>query len=280
VTSYFNEIKFPKTNSLLRAILFWVVFIIILFLSSFQSRRLVPAEWWNLAYGIFGTVSALLVTWIFLRAEKRSFRNIGLVWERKTLYRFFKGLLVGTIIFIAIIVILLAFTGVTVEKNPKDLDLSGLFVYIAFIPLAFMEEIAFRAYPFLKLNKGIGLRATQLLAAIAFALYHIIGGWSVEAAFLGPATWAFVFGLSAIWSGGIAVPTGIHVALNVIQSLLGMKDDFPALWIMKYKESATAAAMERSEVVGIIIQLLVLTGGVLMTEYYIRKRWQKLPKQH
>jgi len=37
----------------------------------------------------------------------------------------------------------------------------------------------------------------------------------------GPGIWALVFGLGAAWSKGIALPTGIHVALNLSQQVVG-----------------------------------------------------------
>ena len=67
-----------------------------------------------------------------------------------------------------------------------------------------------------------GLRIAQVMTSLAFVGYHIIQGWDVQTAFLGPGIWAFVFGLGAVWSKGIALPTGIHVALNLNQLVFGM----------------------------------------------------------
>jgi membrane protease YdiL (CAAX protease family) len=175
----------------------------------------------------------------------------------------------GTAIFLVIVVILVSFTELHIERNPNPWDPWSAFWFLSIIPLALMEEIAFRAYPFIKLNRGFGLRIAQLLVSIAFASYHIINGWDIQIAFLGPATWAFVFGLSAIWSNGIAVPTGVHVALNLIQELLGMRGNEGSIWLFKRAEDIPAT-VNSAETVGIIIQVLVLLSAVVATELYLR----------
>lgn len=248
---------------------------LLLFLSGSQLEPLFPGKWNRFVYGIFGTISAILATWVFLKIEKKSFKDIGLVWERATMIRFFKGILIGIVIFILLIIILLSFTELQLERNTKAFSPWAAFWYLAIVPLALMEEIAFRSYPFLKLNKAFGLRITQIIVAIAFALYHIIGGASVYSAFIGPGTWAFVYGLTAVWSGGIALPTGIHVALNVLQPLTGMKGGYEPIWILHYKESASEVSIAKVDNVGIAIQLIILVCAVVLTEFYIRKKQSK-----
>ncbi len=165
----------------------------------------------------------------------------------------------------------MGFTELQLVKNPERFDPLMAFGYLAIFPLAFMEEIAFRSYPFIKLNKAFRLRFTQIIAALAFALYHIIGGWDPKIAFLGPGIWAFVFGLSAIWSRGIAMPTGIHVALNVIQPLIGISGGYASIWTLKHKTGVSENEISKTAVVEIGVQLFILILAILMTEFYIRK---------
>lgn len=269
--SFLNEISAPRINAITRSIFFWVVFLGLLILAS-QLKSFFPGKWERYIYGIVGTIAAFIAVWVFLKIEKRSFRDIGLVWERGTAFRFFKGIFIGTVIFIGIIIILLSFTELQIERNSKAFDPWSAFWYLAIIPLALMEEVAFRSYPFLKLNGAFGLRITQIIVAIAFAMYHVAGGWSIAGAFLGPGIWAFVFGLTAVWSGGIAVPTGIHVALNVVQSLIGLKaGNFESIWIMKHKEGLPEDLIAKTDTVGLVTQLIVLVCAVVLTEYFIRK---------
>lgn len=270
--SFFNENKYPVANAVLRSILYWVLFIGLLVISSSVIMHFSPNNLSKLVYGVLGTLVAVLTTWIFIKIEKKTFRDIGLFWDNQTLSRFVKGFFVGLLLFAFIILTLLIFTSLQVRKNETAPDSSALLRYIAFIPLALMEEIAFRSYPFLKLNKALGLRITQLIVAIAFALYHVLNGWGVGISFLGPGIWAFVFGLAAIWSGGIAVPTGIHVALNVMQTFVGIKGSAAAFFILEQKKGASAAELANTNTFEIIVQLLVLVGAVLFMEYFIRRR--------
>jgi membrane protease YdiL (CAAX protease family) len=136
-----------------------------------------------------------------------------------------------------------------------------------------MEELGFRAYPFLKLYKIFGLRITQVIVALAFAVYHIVQGWDIEISFLGPGIWAFVFGLGAIWSKGIALPTGIHVALNFLQQVVGMHGNIEqSFWVLKQQENSTAQSIVHIETMGIVVQVLVLVVAVVLTEWYIKQQ--------
>ena len=274
--SYLNEKSSPRINAITRSVLFWILFILLLFALSSLLGSFFPAKWERYVYGIFGTIAAFSATWVFLKIEKRSFTDIGLVWELGTAFRFFKGIFTGAVIFMLIIIVLLVFTELQLERNTKTFDPWSAFWYLAIIPLALMEEVAFRSYSFLKLNSAFGLRVTQIIVAVGFALYHVAGGWSVAGAFLGPGIWAFVFGLAAVWSGGIAVPTGIHVALNVLQSLIGLKSgSFESLWIMDHKEGISEELIAKTDTVGLATQLIVLVCAVVLTEYFIRKRQTK-----
>jgi membrane protease YdiL (CAAX protease family) len=135
-----------------------------------------------------------------------------------------------------------------------------------------MEEIAFRSYPFIKLHKRFGLRMTQVIVAVVFALYHVAGGQSVLGSFLGPGVYAFVFGLAAVWSGGIAMPFGIHLALNILQPLTGMRGGVGAVWTLSQKNNVAGSSMAAPETIGMVMQFIVLVAAILLTEYYIRKK--------
>ncbi len=262
----------PGINSIVKSVLFWTVFILIIFITGSFIRILFQTNWHQFNYGIAGTASALFTTWQFLKNEKKSFKEIGLVWENKTALRFFIGFIIGTVLIVFILSVLLIFTNLEIEKNKTPIATSAFIGYLAFIPLSLMEEIAFRSYPFLKLNKTVGLRITQIIVAIAFALYHFISGWSVQSAFLGPGIWAFVFGLAAVWSGGIAVPLGIHVALNILQSITGMRGNENSFWILKYAEGTPENLIAKTDTVGLATQLIVFICAVALTEFYIRKK--------
>jgi hypothetical protein len=246
---------------------------LLLFLVGSMLPKLFPPAWERFIYGISGTGAAIMVTWLFLKNEKNGFRSIGLFWEQKTLLRFFQGLLYGTLIMGFFLSALLIFTELELKRNPEEISIWQMFFYLSVIPLALMEEIAFRSYPFIRLKQAFGPRLTQIFVAIAFALYHIVTGWDTRIAFLGPGIWAFVFGLAAMRSGGIAVPTGIHVALNSIQPLMGLKSGtYASLWVLDYKPGTPETLMKKTDTIGLMLQIIVFLAAIVLTETYIRKR--------
>ncbi|MBL0742657.1 CPBP family intramembrane metalloprotease [Chryseolinea sp. Jin1] len=128
-----------------------------------------------------------------------------------------------------------------------------------------MEEIAFRSYPLLKLKRTMGLWPAQLIISVAFILYHISLGWSILTASLGPGVWAFVFGIAAIRSKGIALPTGIHVGLNLTLSILGMNQGVESLFVTSQNDNVS------NSIFNLLTRVLVLSAGIFLTECFIRK---------
>lgn len=210
--AYLNEVNPTKIVSLLKAFSYWIIFLVLFFMTAFQSGAIFSPKVHLFVYALAGAAIAFLLAWIFIRAERKSLADYKLVWQRGTLLKFFKGIAIGVASFFAIVLVLVLFANLEIHRNPEAWTAwTLLFWYLSIIPAALMEEIAFRSYPFLKLNNALGLRVTQLVVAVVFALYHVALGWSIVTAFLGPGIWAFVFGIAAIRSNGIALPTGIHV---------------------------------------------------------------------
>jgi uncharacterized protein len=258
-------------NAIIKSLLFWTLFTSLLFGLSLLAA-LAPPDWSKLLQGLLASLAGFFLTWLFLKYEKRTFSDIGLVWDKSTLLKFLLGLLAGAAIFALILLVLLNCTGLELKRSTNAVTLqTWLGVLIVIIPLAFMEELAFRSYTFLKLEKSAGLFWTQIIVAIAFALYHVVGGWKWQVAFLGPFSWAFVFGLAAFWSRGIAMPTGLHAALNFLQVLVGMKAGKASFWTLELKPN-TADASTIANRVGIGIQITILIVGLIVTYLVARKR--------
>ncbi len=254
-----------KRNSILKVTGYWILFLVLLIPMTSQSGAIFPSHVHRFTFGIFGAAIAIFLTWIFIKAEKKSLIEYNLFWTKDTLSKFFKGLAIGITSFSFITLILVLFGGLHIQKNPAAINPWIWFWYLAILPAAFMEEIVFRSYPLLKLNKAFGLRLTQLIVLIAFALYHIPLGWSILTAFLGPGIWALIFGIAAIRSKGIALPTGIHVGLNLALSVLGMSNGVESFFVTSQSESTS------NTIVNLITRILVLLAGILLTELYILK---------
>ena len=195
-------------------------------------------------------------------------------WQSDTFKKFSVGCLLGVAIAVVMFGLILLFTDLKIEQNGADINLWAMFWLLLFLPLSFMEELAFRGYAFIKLNKIIGPRLTLIITAIIFAYYHDTTGATFLTQLLGPGIWGIIYGLAAIWSDGIALPTGLHAAVNVVQAFLGMKQDKYqyAIWEIVYPTEVTDAMQAHTEIVGISVQFLLLTFGIFLMEWFLRKR--------
>lgn len=260
-----------KVKSLILSVSFVVVFIIVFMLLS-QIKNLIPEKLERYSHGIIGTIVALGTVWMFLKFEKKSFESIKLKWEHNTIKKFTLGLSIGLILASLMILSQVMYSGMEISLSENYNILTFLLWSSALIPLAFMEEIAFRSYPFVKLNKLFGLRITQLIIAILFALYHVLNGWSLGLSFLGPGIWALAYGLSAMYSDGISMPTGLHYGVNYVLALISSQNGIEGIWTIDFPEYVSEAVLKANENFGIGIQLALLFLCILGTELYLRKK--------
>lgn len=263
--------KQNRTKALVLSLGSIIIFIVLLIILS-QIKKFIPEKFERYAHGMLGIIAALISTWIFLRYEKKSFRDIGLKWKTNTFKKFLIGMAAGFFISAVMIISQVYLSGLEIVKvkNPD------IFIFIgwalALFPLAFMEEIAFRGYPFIKLNKTFGFRITQIIIAVSFALYHVANGWPIGLSFLGPAIWSLAFGLSAQISGGISMPTGLHFGVNFILALFGAQKGITSIWTINFPGDAAKDAMETNERSGIAIQFILLVACIIATEWFIRRK--------
>ncbi|MFT3823960.1 MAG: type II CAAX endopeptidase family protein [Chitinophagaceae bacterium] len=265
-----SGLKNTWVKYILKSVLFCVVFTCFLVVFSFV-KSFVPNNFERLAHGILGTLAAFVTTVVFLKFDRKQFSDIGLIFERKTIVRFFSGVVVGIGIMGLLATSVLCFSHVTVEVNPNGNILHFLLVTFPLIPLAFMEELGFRAYPLEILKDKIGIRMSIVTTSILFALYHIANGWTIASSFYGPAVWGLIFGLAAIYSKGIAMPTGIHYAANLTTSAFGAANNAVSIWIVKPANNIAAkdGGVDWST---ILPSLALLIFAIVCLELYIRRK--------
>ncbi len=264
-------IKHSKIKSLILSVSFVVVFIIVFMLIS-QIKNLIPEKFERYSHGIIGTIAALGTIWVFLKFEKKSFKSIGLKWEKNTPKKFALGLSVGLVLGSLMILSQVMYSGMEISLA-KNYNIPYFLLWSsALIPLAFLEEIAFRSYPFVKLNKIFGLRITQIIIAILFALYHVLNGWPLGLSFLGPGIWALAYGLSAMYSDGISMPTGLHYGVNFVLALISSQNGIAGILTIDFPENVSETVLKTNENFGIGIQLALLVLCILGTELYLRKK--------
>jgi membrane protease YdiL (CAAX protease family) len=259
-----------KIRYITKSILFCVVFTGLFVLFSF-AKNLLPIHSERLAHGIAGTLAALLTTLLFLKFDKKKFSDIGLKFERNTVPKFFAGVVAGMVIMGLLSTSVLCFSHATVEDNPGSNFWNFLLLTLPLLPLAYMEELGFRAYPLQILKDKIGIRQSVVLTSVLFALYHIANGWTIASSFYGPAVWGLVFGLAAIYSKGIAMPTGIHYAANLTTSAFGEVNNTVSLWTVQ-QSPGTFATHGGTDWATILPSFALLVFAIVCMEWYMRRK--------
>jgi len=259
-----------KAKYIFKSVLFCVVFTGLLVIFSF-AKGFIPNEFERLAHGVIGTLAAFFATVLFLRIDRNRFSSIGLTFERNTVVKFLVGVITGVVIMGLLAMSVIYFTNVEIKVNQESNLLHFLLVTAPLLPLAFMEELGFRAYPLQILKDRIGIRLSIIITSILFGLYHIVNGWSIASSFYGPAVWGLIFGLAAIYSKGIAMPTGIHYAANLTTSAFGAKNTSASIWTVIQPDEAIVKH-EGIDWSTILPSLVLLIFAAICIELYMRRK--------
>ncbi len=162
-----------KLKSLLKSVGFITLYLFFGAILS-QLKTYFPPQCERYAQGILGTIGVILTVIVFLKFEKKKPKDYGLNWEKLSFSRFGIGISLGIVLATAMMFSQIWYSNLELSLNEDVSLFPFLFWSLAFIPLAFMEEVAFRSYPLLALNKAFGFRITQLILAILFAVYHML----------------------------------------------------------------------------------------------------------
>ncbi|RYY89228.1 MAG: CPBP family intramembrane metalloprotease [Chitinophagaceae bacterium] len=251
---------------LLVALVCWIVFILsvvalVMLFSLFLSR---PDR---MTYGLIGCIAAVLaIRLVYGAAAIRTLQP-----NRSSGLKFLGGMLGGILLMAVILFVICSASGLHLVGSPEKFSGWHLVGLTAFIPLALTEEIPFRGPPFTSLQARYGLQWAQLIGALAFALYHLLNGWGLAQSFLGPFVWAYVFGLAAVYGRGLALATGLHAGINIAQSVVGLgMGGGAAFWKLATADGNTAGAAEKGTPAGLVVQLLLFVGALLLTEKWKR----------
>ena len=263
--------KESKSRTLLLSIGFVIVFVTIFIILS-QLKQFLPENLERYSHGILGTISAFATIGLFLKFEKKKLKDYGLVWEKNTPKKFIIGIGIGVTLALIMILSQVFVSGLEITASENQSISTFLISIPAILILAFMEELAFRSYPFIKLNKQFGLRTTQFIIAILFALYHVANGWSIGLSFLGPGIWSLAYGLSAVASNGISMPTGLHSGVNIILAVFIGKNNIESLFVIDFPTEVSGNTISANQNVGIIIHVSLLILCIIATEIYLRKK--------
>ena len=259
-----------KLKIISQATLFCVLFTVLFVVFSF-SKTLFRASYERLSHGLIGTITAFLMTLLFLKYDKKRFSDIQLYFDRNTIGKFLVGIPIGVVLMGLLAAGVMYFTHVSIEPNHKANIFRFFIMTTPLIPLALLEELGFRAYPLQILKNKVGIRLSIVITSILFALYHIVNGWTISSSFFGPGVWGLLFGLAAIYSKGIALPTGIHYAVNLTTSAFGADENSIALWTVKQTNSSTSI-YQGVDLAIVLPSLAILMVALISMELYMRRK--------
>jgi membrane protease YdiL (CAAX protease family) len=235
--------------------LFWIGYLTVLMLLS-VSKSMVPARWGQLVWGAMSALALVMLTRTMVRWEGRNARDIGLVLERATARRFLSGALLGFAVFASSVAAIALFTGALrlVPTGGPDGG-AALLTLSTLLALAAMEELGFRGYTLRVLGPVLGGWRAQAVVAIAFALSHVAFGWPWQSIALGVLPSAVLFGACAVASGGLAMPIGVHMAVNVARWAVGETDGV-GFWTVAVDASAQTSVAATAQLVSPVVTLI------------------------
>jgi membrane protease YdiL (CAAX protease family) len=134
-----------------------------------------------------------------------------------------------------------------------------------YLALSLMEELGFRGYPLRTLVPTLGPWRAQAIVAVAFALSHIGFGWPLRTVLFGVLPNALLFGAAALASRGLAMPIGLHAALNISRWAVG-ETDVSGFWTLTVAESGRDRVATSAPFIGIgvtVVATISLWGWYL-----------------
>lgn len=269
-----NRAKPGIAQLLARVAFFWLVYGLVFLLGAGGLLAgLAPRAWQGFVLGTTGSVGTFVFTWWLVRREGLRLQDIGLAWKRGSVGRFLIGAALGVAFFSTIAAIGVVFDGWRWERSPgMGLGAVGMNA-ITFLALGALEELGFRGYPLRRLERRLGLWGAQFVVAAMFGLSHYAQGWPWLGAFVGTGLGSVLFGMAAVATRGLAVPIGLHAAINLTDWMLGGKET-AGFW----KPVAPGGPMtEHSHLVGMIGYCSVLLVGIAGFWQWHRRNEDRTP---
>ncbi len=240
---------------LARILTFWGAALALLLFWGFV-RGLVPASLGPLVWGLGGSAAVLLLQ-AFVRAEHRPFADVGLGWAPWTPARFVAGLGLGVANFVGTLLITAAVLGPIRLTPVAAPPVTAIFATVlGLAAVTTMEELTFRTYPLWTALRSIGFWPAQALVAVAFSLLHLAYGWPPATVATGVLPSALLFGIAAAVSGGMALPLGIHLGINLSRWATG-EGSTPGWWTWDASALDPVRAATVAPVVGASVPVLL-----------------------
>lgn len=191
------------------------------------------------AYAAVVTSLLLAATTAAIRWDGTSLRCLGLAPERDRLRQVAFGFALTAGLFALVAVIRGGIVGAEWTFSGPSATLGVAAGLLTALLLLLPEELLFRGYAFQRVVHALGAWPAILLSSALFGLYHLVGSgmWGMGAFFQTamPALGGVVFGWAALRTNGLALPIGLHLGGNWVQSsVVSLRPQgdtmFPAAW--------------------------------------------------
>lgn len=247
--------KAGRVICVFKVLLFWIATMALLAVASGKASTSI------ILIGAITAPARFALTLLFIKWERASLSDFGIVLSWGSARRFGFGMLIGFGLIAAHTMLLALAGGIHWASAPERLARIPCAI-IGYLLLAAREELAFHGYPLRELVPEIKPWGALIFVSVLFAIEHRVGGASWVNALMGSTTGSLVFGMAAVVTRGLALPIGLHAAWNIGDWLRGGKDD-TAPWRMIVDPASTSHAAVwamTSYVLVMALALIVLSG--------------------
>ncbi len=248
-----------------RVLLFCLCCVVVLAFSSrvTQNVHLAIADHLSL---LIATLLTFLLIILFLKWERLTINEAGIIPGKSSLPRFLFGYFAGMAMAATQALLVLAYGHFQLRRVP-EISITEIFLpLLLYFLVACREELAFRSYPLRTLNISLGPVLALIIIAVVFILEHVAGGMTWGTAILGSGAGAFLFGVAALKTKGLALSLGLHSAWNFGQWMFGFKNR-AGIW-EAIVEKGYESEVER---VGMAAFLFVMGVAITGVYFFYRK---------
>lgn len=204
---------------------YMVVLTIAMGLQLFFAGNIAGQNMQELLTGALSLSAALLVTFLYLMLDKRSFADIGAGFQKEWYRKLLRGTAEGAAAIILIFIVLLM-TGLAEIKgfcvtNTVSIITklaAGFFLYL--LAVAFTEELLTRGYIYHYLKRKFTVAGAIMATSLVFSLMHIFNPNITPLALFNIFLAGIVLNLIVLRDGKLWSPVGFHFAWNYIMGVI------------------------------------------------------------